>query len=915
MSIKRIFFDWSRPALPQVVQLLLSQRAGQSPIDLSDLVVVFPGKQAGRRFLELLALETDGELAPPKILTVGALPEQLYTPKRPFASTLTQRLAWSQALQRLPRESLRIIAANPPEERNLEGWLRLGDLLRRQHTELAADLFDFADVAKYGKGLPGFNEGKRWKILATIEKEYLSILDGLSLWDQQTARLRAVEFRECQTEHDILLVGTVDLNKTMRAMLNQVSDRVTACIHAPPEWQDRFDEHGCVLSDKWADESVHVAADQVQVVEDSVGQTQAVVTQLSAMNGRFAIDEITVAVPDEKLAIPLQRTLGQWGVPSHWPVQRQLSASEPYRFLMGVADFLDGKRSDQFAALIRHPDVGAWLTLQEFPPDWLTHWDKNYNSHLSPHVENYLDGSPSGRIAHSLVTAIELLLHPLKREAAPLSHWCAPVLDVLLKLYGDLRVIPTDSRSRQLAEACAIIQKGFLEHHHLPPSLDPPVKGSVAIRLTLESLAAEILPHPQAEGTIALSGWLDLPLDDAPAVIITSFNEGLIPSSLNHDQFLPNRLRSHLGLEDNARRYARDCHALMTILHSRELVQLIVARRNGSGESLFPSRLLFATRPEEIAQRVVSFYSPGNNVVFPLPPCLQPSPEAKIAIPRPRPLTTPRTVFRVTEFRDYLASPYRYYLRHLLRLGELTDQLDELDAAAFGTLLHEVLKQFGEGPHREARHADSLFAVLDESLNRIASETYGNDPLPTIRIQIEQSRHRLRSFAEWQAAWREAGWQIHSIERDAVVPLTLLDGRRIQLKGRIDRIDYHPDSGRWAIFDYKTGDAGLDPNSTHRKRDQWCDLQLPLYRHLAAGVTGHEDVDLGYIVLPRNNMVSHRLAPWSIEDLADADDVARKVAADILDEKFWVELSQPPATLSEFGPICQDGVFGQEAVV
>ena len=77
-------------------------------------------------------------------------------------------------------------------------------------------------------------------------------------------------------------------------------------------------------------------------------------------------------------------------------------------------------------------------------------------------------------------------------------------------------------------------------------------------------------------------GWLELPLDDAPVLVVTSFNERYVPSLVDADLFLPNRLRQQLGIIDNDRRCARDSYALSTILASRRQVKLIAARRDGS---------------------------------------------------------------------------------------------------------------------------------------------------------------------------------------------------------------------------------------------------------------------------------------------------------------------------------------------
>ena len=101
---------------------------------------------------------------------------------------------------------------------------------------------------------------------------------------------------------------------------------------------------------------------------------------------------------------------------------------------------------------------------------------------------------------------------------------------------------------------------------------------------------------------VELLGWLELPTDTAPAVIVTSLNEGFVPKSLNSDLFLPNSLRRRLQINDNQRRYARDAYALSVLLASRDEVQLIVGRRDADGNPLFPSRLLFAADEQTIAQ-------------------------------------------------------------------------------------------------------------------------------------------------------------------------------------------------------------------------------------------------------------------------------------------------------------------------
>jgi hypothetical protein len=595
-----------------------------------------------------------------------------------------------------------------------------------------------------------------------------------------------------------------------------------------------------------------------------------------------------------------------------------------------VADYLDEGDFRTLAALVRHPAVSDWLAAQQAHADWLTLLDRYWSEHL-PHQlgRPWLGNAETGRRLKRLAAEIGRLTRelggaegdrstfsapgtsakgplwpkngPVPRRR-PLNEWCEPILNLLLQVFGEVERDVRKPADRCVMTACRQLRDVLGDNLKIPAELVPEVPAGEALRLVLQQAAGQRiapLPDPKA---IELLGWLELPLDDAPALVVVGVNEGIVPSSLNADLFLPNQLRRLLGIEDNARRYARDAYAMSVICGSRERLRVIAGRRTSEGDPLVPSRLLFACDRPTMARRASAYFasaavSPGGHAGASEGDAAGRAANrtqagvaawansghgsnggGRLEVPRPRPLAEAVTSMRVTEFRDYLACPYRYYLRHRLGLERLADDAEELDGLGFGSLTHEVLRRFGAGPLAGSTDARQIGGFLSRSLDEALGECYGPKPLPAIRVQAEQLRARL-----------------------------LVDSRPMFLRGRIDRIDFHPSEGRRMIFDYKSSNQADPPEKTHRLHGQWVDLQLPLYRHLAADLGLDGPIGLAYIALPKDvRQVGPLPAEWTEADLADADAAAAEVVRKVRAEQFWPPASPPPAFFDDLAAICQD---------
>lgn len=925
---------------------------------MSRVIIVLPGARAGRRLLELLA-DGDGPLAPPRIITAGLLPELLYASDSPVASPLQKLLARTHALRSADREILHAIIPQPPLDHDLLGWLALARDIIKLHEDLAGESLTIDHVIARCQQQEDFNDEARWHALSQLHETYLATLTSRGLHDQHAARAAAIASNHCRSEHDIILLATADLNRVSRAMLAQVSHRVTPLIHAPEDERDAFDALGCLNADHWCNRTIDIPDELIHIVDRPRDQAMQVLRTIGSeappgaaastaspasptLAAHFRPDEITLGVGDETMTATLHRTLDLAGLPAHSAVGKPITQSRPALLLASIANFIRQHRLHDFASLLRHPDIEAFLHAKQHvstsasPRDegqlsatlahWLTLLDRYISEHLlSKSIGNWLGDEDQAQRLKAVHDAVLALLPEHLDQRKSLPAWSGAIASILAQVYESFELDPHAPADADLISAIESIATALRDQAALDPAdaLTPMVSLADAIAFTLDHLADQLTPPASATlgPAIELLGWLELQLDDAPALIVTGFNEHHIPQSSGADPFLPNHLRQLLGLMDNHRRHARDAAALTAILHSKSFLALIAGRRGHDDEPLKPSRLLLTGESSDLARRILHFYpkDPAASEATAAHILLPIGGTNRFLIPAPKPPEKPIDKMHVTWFRTYLACPYRFYLKHIRRLEALDDQAIELDGMLFGNVAHEVLKQFGICEMRDSKDDRAIAAHLAELLDTTAAQWFGETPPVAMRLQLLQLHARLAAFAKWQAQQVREGWRIVPQHIECSTSTTFGEGADlVTVNGRIDRIDLHT-TGRHRIIDYKTSDSGETPEKTHRKGSKhsktWTDLQLPLYHRLVKTLGIQGEIELGYLLLPKKlEDVGFANADWSEDEIADGIGAAERVIADIRAGIFW-----PPCEKAkyedEFTAICMENYKNRKEVL
>ncbi len=179
----------------------------------------------------------------------------------------------------------------------------------------------------------------------------------------------------------------------------------------------------------------------------------------------------------------------------------------------------------------------------------------------------------------------------------------------------------------------------------------------------------------------------------------------------------------------------------------------------------------------------------------------------------------------VTNVETFNKCPFQYFAKYGLKLEERREY--KVTPPDIGNILHSVMSQFGERLKKENRR---WATVEDSELEKIVTEILDNTT-PNLNNKILLSTNALKHQRD-----RIKKVAVHSLQRliqfDAVSkfhpnffeetfggknPALIYDiqGVKMELTGKIDRVDFNEDGKYFLILDYKTGSAYLNLNEIY----------------------------------------------------------------------------------------------------
>ena len=838
------------------------------PFDLRELVVLVPGRQAGRRLRRLLVEQADAcgrGLLPPLITTPGHLEEALCTPEQPFVSVLEDRVAWIDALRSSPEQVLTTLGIDP-ESLGAPTLLPLARLFSRLGSDLRREGLTLSLAAE---------TASQHDPDAALRLRAVERIEAL-----RSARLRAVGRTDTGTFHiapiasqpRVILIGILEIPTQMRLWLDQYC-QAEAWIDTDQNRAHLYDGYGIPIPEEWENFPFTAPIDLV-VADDPRSLTASLLQQIDQHSGPLSSDDVTIGLVDQELSPWLLEGFRRAQVPLHIAGGTPHSASSCGRLLADLRQALETFSSHAIAALARHPAIhprlprstdrhGRKLDALETIDRWATA------------RQPVLATDP---LAPEAVQFIRSAIEPLREVPSTHGDRVQPLLDAITALVGgdDWKqpLLPQSGLDGLISAVQKVMQ---IEDRNLQP-----LSSVDTISLIIDLLEDSPIPDRHGNRAIGVLGWLELPFDSAPLLLLTGATEGQLSPAPAGDPLLPHGVREQLGMAGPAQRNARDAHLLHSLIDSRRKTVVAICARNGDGNPLLPSRLLLQG-PDGLA-RLEQFLDRNRRHRFHLPETSPPaSSPASLGAPQGVTLPPPDSV-SITSLSYYFEDPVLFQMNQILGLHDCHDRDRQLNPLAFGNLIHKVLEQYGlDRQLRDLSDEGQIRDALHQLLDRYRRERIADPAHSAVLVQLEQARVRLDAWATVQAHQRALGWRLVAAEVDllpATCRIEVAEGS-IGLSGRIDRIDYHEQEQRWRLLDYKTGDTGHPPEKDHRRgrsKDEkiWVRLQLPLYRHFAHQLKIDDrqvssEAEVGFFLLPAKPAQTRiEIARWHEDDYEQA---------------------------------------------
>ncbi|SNY94850.1 PD-(D/E)XK nuclease family protein [Flagellimonas pacifica] len=365
---------------------------------------------------------------------------------------------------------------------------------------------------------------------------------------------------------------------------------------------------------------------------------------------------------------------------------------------------------------------------------------------------------------------------------------------------------------------------------------------------------------------LQIMGMLESRNLDFETVILTSVNEGILPSGKSNNSFIPFDIKREYGLPTYKEKDAIYTYHFYRLIQRAKNVYLVYNTETDVLEGGEKSRLISQLLTDESISDCITHTIASPEVkINPLP--------TETIVKTPLLLQNIKKVagsgFSPTSLSNYIRNPIEFYKKNILKIRDLDEVEENIAANTFGTIVHDSLEQLYQpliGQILNLEHLTSLDSEIPKVVKihfekNLSGIDITKGKFLLVYSVIVKYLHNFINKEKEQLSKHEI--KILKLEEKYEIALNVpgLDFP-IKLKGTLDRVDEV--DGVIRIVDYKTG--RVEPRNV--KITEWEELisnydkskafQLlcysymyskkhGLHNHLQAGIYSFKNLNQGFL--------------------------------------------------------------------
>ncbi|KJR42270.1 hypothetical protein MCHI_001828 [Candidatus Magnetoovum chiemensis] len=334
-------------------------------------------------------------------------------------------------------------------------------------------------------------------------------------------------------------------------------------------------------------------------------------------------------------------------------------------------------------------------------------------------------------------------------------------------------------------------------------------------------------------GGLQVLGFLETRVLRFKRVLILDTNKDTLPDTKKEDTILPFKARKILALPTYKEKEKLLRHYFETLIKGAKEVHLFFVENDNKERSPFIEKLLWE---EQKRQSVVNSTENIKTLQYYI--------ELQSAHPLPIDKTSQIVDILRTQIEyspsaidTYLSCPLMFYYQYVLRLSKSETVSADIERKDIGTIVHTVLSEFFKNKRDKIlQQLDLDENEMERAVSSVFADTYGYDTSTSVYLLKHQIQLRMRELLKnyFTPIIKDNKTKILSIEQTIK---TKKNG--FNLKGRVDRIEMRNDD--IYIIDFKTSatDVNLKINFKNidlSDRETWQKaintVQLPFYTML-----------------------------------------------------------------------------------